>query len=76
MATATRPGQDIRLQAEATATRLRLTVTDTGSWRAARPAPDPLRGHGIALMRALMEQVTVEPGLAGTTVDMEVAITP
>jgi hypothetical protein len=53
-----------------------VTVTDTGSWRAARPAADPLRGHGIALMRALMEQVTIEPGLAGTTVGLEVAITP
>ena len=70
------PGRDIRLQAEATVTRLRLTVTDTGSWRPARPAPDPLRGHGIALMRALMEQVTIEPGADGTTVGMEVAITP
>jgi serine phosphatase RsbU (regulator of sigma subunit)/anti-sigma regulatory factor (Ser/Thr protein kinase) len=70
------PGQGIQLRAEATVTRLRVTVTDTGSWRAARPAADPLRGHGIALMRALMEQVTIEPGLAGTTVGMEVAITP
>ena len=70
------PGTGIRLQAEATVTRLRVTVTDSGSWRAARPAPDPLRGHGIALMRALMEHVTIEAGAAGTTVDMEVAITP
>jgi serine phosphatase RsbU (regulator of sigma subunit)/anti-sigma regulatory factor (Ser/Thr protein kinase) len=68
------PGQPIRLRAEVTVTRLRLTVTDTGRWRAARPAADPLRGHGIALMRALMEQVTIERGAAGTTVDMEVAI--
>ena len=70
------PGAGIRLRAEATVTRLRVTVTDTGSWRAARPSPDPLRGHGIALMRALMEHVTIEAGVAGTTVDMEVAITP
>ena len=70
------PGTGIRLQAEATVTRLRVTVTDSGSWRAARPAPDPLRGHGIALMRALMEHVTIEAGAAGTTVNMEVAITP
>ena len=53
-----------------------MTVTDTGSWRTARPSPDPLRGHGIALMRALMEHVSVEAGVTGTTVDMEVAITP
>ena len=69
------PGQPIRLQAEATASRLRLTVTDTGRWRATPPAADPLRGHGVALMRALMEQVTIEPGPAGTTVGLEAAIT-
>jgi hypothetical protein len=34
------------------------------------------RGHGIALMRALMQQVTIEPGPAGTTVDMYARITP
>jgi anti-sigma regulatory factor (Ser/Thr protein kinase) len=71
-----RPGQHIRLRAEATVTRLRLSVTDTGCWRAGRPAADPLRGHGVALMRALMEQVTIEPGSAGTTVAMEAPITP
>ena len=70
------PGQHIRLRAEATASRLRLTVTDTGRWRAAPPVADPLRGHGIALMRALMQQVTIESGRAGTTVAMEVALTP
>ncbi|MGI8450892.1 MAG: SpoIIE family protein phosphatase [Streptosporangiaceae bacterium] len=69
------PGQPIRLRAEATVTRLRLTVTDSGRWRAARPMADPLRGHGLALMRALMEQVTIEQGTTGTTVDMEVPIT-
>jgi PAS domain S-box-containing protein len=70
------PGQPIRLRAEATASRLRLTVTDTGRWRATPPVADPLRGHGIALMRALMERVTIEPGAAGTTVGLEAAITP
>jgi PAS domain S-box-containing protein len=68
------PGQPIRVRAEVTVTRLRLTITDTGRWRAARPAADPLRGHGIALMGALMEQVTIERGAAGTTVNMEVTI--
>jgi PAS domain S-box-containing protein len=69
------PGQPIRLEAEATASRLRLTVTDTGRWRATPAVADPLRGHGIALMRALMEQVTIEAGPAGTTVGLEAAIT-
>ena len=70
------PGQPIRFQAEATVTRLRLTVSDSGRWRPARAAADPLRGHGIALMRALMEQVTIEQAATGTTVGMEVPITP
>ena len=69
------PGQHIRLRAEATVSRLRLTFTDTGRWRATPAAADPLRGHGIALMRALMHQVTIEPGSTGTTVAMEVALT-
>ena len=70
------PGQPIRLRAEATVSRLQLTVTDTGCWRATPPVADPLRGHGIALMRALVQQVTIEPGRAGTTVAMEVALAP
>jgi PAS domain S-box-containing protein len=69
------PGQPIRLRAEATVSRLRLTVTDTGRWRDTPPVADPLRGHGIALMRALMERVTIEPGAAGTIVGLEAAIT-
>jgi PAS domain S-box-containing protein len=70
------PGQPIRLQAEATVSRLRLTVTDSGRWRAAPPGADPLRGHGIALMRALVQQVSIESGRTGTTVAMEVALAP
>jgi anti-sigma regulatory factor (Ser/Thr protein kinase) len=68
------PGQPIRLQGQVTVTRLRLTVTDSGRWRPPRPEADPLRGHGIALMRALMERVTIEQATTGTTVDMEVPI--
>jgi len=70
------PGAQIRLRAVSTAQQLRLTVTDTGRWKTA-PTGDPdYRGHGIALMRALMEQVIIEPGPAGTTVDMYARITP
>ncbi|HEY1673607.1 MAG TPA: SpoIIE family protein phosphatase [Streptosporangiaceae bacterium] len=69
------PGQRIRLRAAATASQLRLTVTDSGRWKAAAPDANPHRGHGIALMRALMQQVTIEPGDTGTTVDMQLGIT-
>jgi anti-sigma regulatory factor (Ser/Thr protein kinase) len=69
------PGQQIRLRAAATASQLRLTVTDSGRWKASAPDANPHRGHGIALMRALMQQVTIEPGDTGTTVDMQLGIT-
>ena len=70
------PGQQVRLRAAATVTQLRLTVTDTGHWKASPPAARTNRGHGIPLMRALMQQVTIEPGDAGTTVDMQLRIAP
>ena len=69
------PGQQIRLRAVSTANQLRLTITDTGRWRTSQPGDRAHRGHGIALMRALMQQVTIEPGPAGTTVDMYMRIT-
>ena len=69
------PGQRIRLRARATASQLRLTVADSGRWKPSQPAANPHRGHGIPLMRALMQQVTIEPGTTGTTVEMQVRIT-
>ena len=68
------PGQQVRLRAVSTAAQLQLTVTDNGRWQASPPGDRSLRGHGIALMRALMDQVTIEPGPSGTTVHMYVRI--
>ena len=70
------PGEQIRLRAATTVTQLRLTITDTGRWKISQPVDGTNRGHGIPLMRALMQQVTIEPGDAGTTVDMQLRITP
>jgi Stage II sporulation protein E (SpoIIE) len=61
-------------RAVSTANQLRLTVTDSGRWRATPPGDRGFRGHGIGLMRALMQDVTIEPGPSGTTVDMYVRI--
>jgi anti-sigma regulatory factor (Ser/Thr protein kinase) len=69
------PGTHIRLRAVSSAHQLRLTITDAGRWKPAPPGDRGPRGHGIALMRALMQQVTIEPGPAGTTVDMYARIT-
>jgi PAS domain S-box-containing protein len=69
-----RPGEQVRLRAVSTANQLRVTITDRGRWRATPPGDRSLRGHGIALMRALMQQVTIEPGPTGTTVDLYLRI--
>ncbi|WP_250563320.1 SpoIIE family protein phosphatase [Sphaerisporangium fuscum] len=67
-------GQSIRLRAVVTADDLRVTVTDTGRWKPPRPEAGRHRGRGIALMRALMDEVVIDRGTAGTTVDMQTRI--
>jgi PAS domain S-box-containing protein len=68
------PGQQVRLRAVSAADQLRLTVSDSGRWRASPPGDRSLRGHGISLMRSLMHQVTIVPSPSGTTVDMYLRI--
>ncbi|MDO0924725.1 SpoIIE family protein phosphatase [Streptomyces sp. TG1A-8] len=68
------PGDIVRLRAEAFVHGLRLTVTDTGRWKTPQPELNAHRGRGITLMRSLMQQVTITPGTAGTTVDMHTRI--
>ncbi len=53
----------------ATASAVEATVTDTGTWRAPREEPGT-RGHGIAFMRALMDNVDISTSEFGTTVTM------
>jgi PAS domain S-box-containing protein len=69
------PGQEIRLRAAVTANLLRLTVADTGRWLPPGPEPAPYRGKGLSLMRAMMDNVSIDTGAAGTTVTMDVRIT-
>ncbi|MFF0579832.1 SpoIIE family protein phosphatase [Streptosporangium saharense] len=68
------PGGTIRLRAEAFVDDLRLTVVDTGDWKTPQPEANTHRGRGMALMRAMMQQVTVTSGSTGTTVDMHTRI--
>ncbi|MFK3731713.1 SpoIIE family protein phosphatase [Streptomyces sp. NPDC088090] len=70
------PGGAVRLRAEALGGELRLSVRDTGRWKLPDPVSHPHRGRGVTLMRALMQQVTLTPGPAGTTVDMRTRIAP
>jgi PAS domain S-box-containing protein len=70
-----RPGAQIRLLAAVSAGRLRLTVADSGRWQPQAPEPAPYRGKGISLMRAMMDNVNIDAGPAGTTVTMDVRLT-
>ncbi|GIM93695.1 SpoIIE family protein phosphatase [Paractinoplanes toevensis] len=67
-------GEQIRLRAAATADELRLTITDRGRWKTPQPAANPHRGRGLKLMRALMTEVTVTTGTAGTVVALQARI--
>lgn len=69
------PQGTIVLGATALVDQVQLTVTDTGSWKPPQPAAETNRGRGIALMRGLMQDVTIKPGTAGTTVHLSARIT-
>ncbi|OBI79265.1 SpoIIE family protein phosphatase [Mycobacterium sp. E740] len=68
------PDGKVRLRATALADRLHLTIVDTGAWKPPHFDPAAHRGRGIALMRALMHDVTIEPGEGGTTINMQARI--
>ncbi|MEV7802040.1 SpoIIE family protein phosphatase [Microbispora sp. NPDC088329] len=68
------PGDTVRLRAEASVDELRLVVADSGRWKSPQPEANAHRGRGVALMRAMMQQVTITPGPYGTTVDMQMRI--
>lgn len=59
----------IRLRAERVDGRLRIEVVDAGT--TALRVPDPDRGRGMAMMRAVMDVVELRPSPTGTTVRME-----
>jgi anti-sigma regulatory factor (Ser/Thr protein kinase) len=64
------PGGVISMDAAAMGDRLHVTITDTGEWKTPESDAKSLRGRGVTLMRGLMEDVTIEPGAAGTTVQL------
>ena len=68
------PGGRIRLAATAAADQLHVTVTDTGAWQPPRSDQDGRRGRGIALMRALVDEVEVRPSSGGTAVHLHTRI--
>ena len=62
----------VSLRVIAVADRVHVTVADTGSWKT--PVAAAHRGRGIALMRALMHDVTIEQLANGTAVHMHAKI--
>jgi serine phosphatase RsbU (regulator of sigma subunit)/anti-sigma regulatory factor (Ser/Thr protein kinase) len=60
---------ELTVTAQLTSRGLTLAVTDDGRWRSS-PAPDANRGHGIALMNALVDSVEITATGQGTTVEM------
>jgi serine phosphatase RsbU (regulator of sigma subunit)/anti-sigma regulatory factor (Ser/Thr protein kinase) len=69
------PEGTISLGATALVDQVQLTITDTGSWKPTQPGIESRRGRGIALMRGLMHDVTIDADPAGTTVHLAVRIT-
>lgn len=69
------PDGIISLGATALVGRLQLTITDTGTWKSPRPTTEQSRrGRGIALMRGLMQDVTINADTTGTTVHLSARI--
>jgi anti-sigma regulatory factor (Ser/Thr protein kinase) len=64
-------GGQIRLTAEVSVTRLRLTVKDPGRWQPAQRLGEPYHGSGLRLMRTVMHRVDIHRGADGTTVEMQ-----
>lgn len=69
------PEGTVSLSATALVDEVRLTITDSGTWKPPKATPDLHRGRGVALMRGLMHDVTINPGATGTTVHLSARIT-
>ncbi|MEA2296242.1 MAG: hypothetical protein QOE86_3881 [Solirubrobacteraceae bacterium] len=59
----------IWLRGTAYADRLRIVVRDSGRWR--RQGPARARGHGLRIMRALMDEVTLDMHADGTRIELQ-----
>jgi anti-sigma regulatory factor (Ser/Thr protein kinase) len=68
------PGGTVSFSACALTDRIQMTITDTGRWKPKTSSSDSHRGRGIALMRALMDEVTIGSDEAGTTVNLSTGI--
>jgi serine/threonine-protein kinase RsbW len=62
----------VQVEAWVSEGELHISIRDRGAWREPRPERD--RGRGRMIMKALMRNVTVEPGDGGTSVRMSLPI--
>ncbi|GAB4663217.1 SpoIIE family protein phosphatase [Mycobacterium avium] len=69
------PQGTIRLGATALGDQVRLTITDTGTWKVPQATSYPHRGRGIPLMKSLMNDVDIRSDTGGTTVQLSARIT-
>ncbi|MDA2893876.1 SpoIIE family protein phosphatase [Mycolicibacterium sp. BiH015] len=69
------PQGTVSMHATAMVDHVRLTITDSGTWKDPDQPPDVRRGRGIGLMRALMHDVTIVHDAAGTTVHLYARMT-
>jgi len=63
------PAVPIQVSLSRDATAIRIDIVDEGAWR--RDGEDAGRGHGMSLMRALMDEIEVRPSDEGTVVTMK-----
>jgi PAS domain S-box-containing protein len=70
-----RPDGIISLRATAVVDGLHVSVIDTGVWKIPHPVPSEHRGRGLALMRCLVQDLSIHSSDAGTTVHMYARIT-
>lgn len=68
------PMGPVTLNATVGATDVKITVVDSGSWKPPEPDAKAHRGRGIALMRALVDDVVINPENGGTTTHLTARI--
>ncbi|WP_280183524.1 ATP-binding protein [Nocardia cyriacigeorgica] len=62
----------VSVEASHTGSSIRIVVIDHGCWQP--PQPSGLRGRGLSLVRALIPEVELETGSAGTSVELRMPV--
>ncbi|MEU2257317.1 ATP-binding protein [Nocardia xishanensis] len=65
-------GGIVRVRASYSGGELRVTVADRGCWKPPDAGTVSVRGRGLAIIRAVIPEVTITTGDSGTTVAMRI----